>query len=341
MSFEIIYNNPYVPRNGVAGQLLSRRTFFHVVLPAILLLALMAPRAAFASKAMFIEATLNPTQTQQGLSVVIAGKVSDASGAAVSNAVVSIQVTNPRATNIHLAIAYSATDGTFQDSFLIPLNSLGGNYTAYVVADKPGYDTARVTLTFNYSAPDFSLQPLTGGLSLHQGERGKFTLTLFSIRGFNGPVNLTALNLPPGVTLLFEPASVTPTGNTEVTVSVSQSAALGNFTVTLLGVSGTTIRTAPFYILITPGPIRTFYVVLPVAVAVLVVLAVTVDRRRRRSQKRAAVEELLRASEADTGYVATARLVARLEELRATNQVDESTYRRLRRDYERQLEKSK
>jgi len=325
----------------VAGQLLSRRTFFHAVLPAILLLALMTPPLVFASKAMLIQATLNPTQTQQGLSVVISGKVTDASGAAVSNAVVSIQVTNPQATNIHLAIAYSTIDGSFQDSFLIPINSLGGNYTAYLVADKPGYDAARVTLTFNYSSPDFLLKPLTSGLSLRQGETRQFTLTLFSIRGFNGPVNLTALNLPAGVTLLFKPASVTPTGNTEVTVSVSQTAAVGNFTVTLLGVSGSTIRTVPFQLVISPGPIRTFYVALPVAVAILVVLSVGVERRRRRSQKRAAVEELLRASEADKGYVATARLIARLEELRASNQVDESTYQKLRKEYEKQLEKSK
>jgi len=305
------------------------------------MLGLMALPLVFANKTMLIQAELNPTPSQQGLSVVILGKVLDASGTAVSNALVSIQVTNPQATSIHLAVAYSTTDGSFHDSFTIPLTALGGNYTAYLVADKPGYDAARVTLTFNYSTPDFSLQPLTAQLSLRQGETGRFTLTLFSIRGFNGPVNLTALNLPSGVMLQFNPASVTPTGNTEVTVTVSETAALGNFTLTLLGVSGTTIRTARFQLIINPGPIEAIYVTLPVAAAVLIVLGVTVQRRRRRSRKRAVVEELLRASEADKGYVATARLIARLEELRATKEVDESTYQKLRREYEKRLEKSK
>jgi hypothetical protein len=301
----------------------------------------MALPPTFASKTMFIQATLNPTQSQQGVSVVIIGKVFDTFEMPVSNAVVSIQVTSPQATSVHLAVAYAAIDGSFQDSFVIPLNSPGGNYTAYLVADRPGYDTARVTLIFNYSSPDFSLQPLTSELSLRQGDTRKFTLTLFSIRGFNGPVNLTALDLPSGATIRFDPPSVTPTGNTEATVTVSETATLGNFTITVLGVSGTTIRTASFQLLITPGPIQSLYVALPVAAAILIAFAGTMRRRSKRSRKRAVVEELLRASEADKGYVATARVLARLEELRATNQVDESTYQKLKKEYERRLEKSK
>ena len=319
----------------------QRRVFLQTVLLGFVVLGLMALPSAFANKTMFIQATLNPTQSQQGLSAVIAGKVFDTSDVPVSNAVVSIQVTNPQGANVHLAVAYSAANGTFQDSFVIPLNSPGGNYTAYLVADKPGYDTARVTLTFNYSSPDFTLRPLTSGLSLRQGDVGKFTLALFSIRGFNGPVNLTALNLPSGVTLRFSPPSVTPTGNTEVTVSVAETAASGNFSITLLGVSGTTIRTASFQLVISSGPIQAFYVAIPITAVVLVVIVVMLQRRSKRSRRRAAVEELLKASEADKGYVATAGVIARLEELRATNQVDEPTYQKLKMEYEKRLERSK
>lgn len=301
----------------------------------------MAPPLAFANKTMFMQATLNPTQTQQGVSVVIVGKVFETNGTSVPNAVVSIQVTNPESTSIHLAVAYSATDGSFQDSFLIPLNSPGGNYTAYLVADKPGYDTARVMLGFNYSTPDFSLQPSITELTLRQGDAGKLTLTLLSIRGFSDLVNLTALNLPSGVTLQFSPAAVKPSGTTQVTVAVSETAAEGNFTITLLGVSGQTIHTVSFQLLISAGPIQAVYVALPAVTAIMILFAVTMRRRRKRSRKRAAVEELLRASEADRGYVATARVIARLEELRATNQVDEATYQKLRKEYEKRLEKSK
>ena len=315
--------------------------FFQAVLLTTLALGLMAPPLAFANKTMLMQATLNPTQTGQGVSVVIVGKVFEANGMSVSNAVVSIQVTNPEGTSIHLAVAYSATDGSFQDSFLIPLNSPGGNYTAYLVADKPGYDTARVTLGFNYSTPDFSIQPSITELSLRQGDVGKMTVTLLSIRRFNDLVNLTALNLPSGVTLQFRPATLKPSGTAQVTVTVSETAAMGNFTITLLGVSGQTLHTVSLQLLISAGPIQAVYVALPVVAAIVILFAVTVRRRRKRSLKRVAVEELLRASEADKGYVATARVIARLEELRATNGVDEATYQRLKREYEKRLEKSK
>ena len=288
-----------------------------------------------------MQATLNPTQTNQGIYVMITGKIFDTNGIPVSNTVISIQVTNPQATSIHLAVAYSAKDGTFQDSFEIPSNSPGGNYTAYMVADKPGYDTARVTLSFNYSTPDFSMQSSTILLALRQGDTSKITVTMLSLRNFNEPVNLTALNLPSGVTVQFNPASLTPSGSAEVTITASQSAQIGNFTITLLGVSGPLIHTVSFRLEITPGPVNATFIVIPMVLVIVFIGGVLIQRRRRRSDKRAALEELLKASEADKGYVATARVIARLEELRATNQVDESTYQKLKREYEKRLEKSK
>lgn len=318
-----------------------RFTFFRGILLAALVLVLLSPHPAFANKTMFMQATLNPTQINQGISVAVAGEVFDTNGIPISNAIVSIQVTNPQATSIHLAVAYSAKDGTFQDSFLIASNSLGGNYTAYIVADKPGYDTARVTLTFNYSSPDFSMQSSSALLTLRQGDSGKVTVTLLSLRNFKEPVNLTALNLPPGVSVQFNPESITPSGNAEVTVLASRSAQIGNFTITLLGVSGPLIHTVSFQLEVTPGPIQVTFVLIPAVVVIALIAGVLIQRRQRRSHRRAAIEELLKASEADMGYVSTARVIAHLEELRATNEVDESTYQRLKREYEKRLEKSK
>jgi len=318
-----------------------RSTFFRGFLLVALFLTLLSHYPAFADKAMLMQATLNPTQTYQGISVVIAGKVFDTSGIPISNAIISIQVTNPQSTTIHLALAYSAKDGTFEDSFVIASNSPGGNYTAYMVADKPGYGTVRVTLSFNYSSPDFSMQSSAVLLTLRQGDTGKVTVTILSLRNFNEPVNLTALNLPSGVTVRFSPVSVTPSGNAEVTVTASRSAQIGNFTITLVGISGPLIHTVSFQLEITPGPIPTTLIVVPAVLVAVLIGAVLLQRRRRRSRKRAALEQLLKASEADKGYVATARVLARLEELRAMNQVDESTYQKLKREYEKRLEKSK
>ena len=100
---------------------------------------------------MMIQASFNPVQTDQGYDVVISGRVFDAiSNQSVPNAVLSIQVIDPQGTSVHVAIAYSTQNGLYQDSFLLSSTSLGGNYTAFLVADKPGYDTAHLTLTLPF-----------------------------------------------------------------------------------------------------------------------------------------------------------------------------------------------
>ena len=307
----------------------------------MLLFSLAPPLHGAATKTMLMQATLNPMQTDQGVSVVITGRVFESSDTPVPNAIISVQVINPQTTTIHLAVAYSKQDGSFGDTFLIGSNSAGGNYTTYLVADKPGYETARVTLIFAYSSPDFSLASSAGSISIRQGDSGTITITVLPLRGFRQPVNLTALNLPPGVGAQFSPPSVTRKGTVDVTFTVSQTASLGNFTVTLLGVSSATTHSLSFQLIITRGPLQTYYLA-AVALAVLLSAAGLMFRRRtRRARKLAIAEAMLKQGSADKGYVTTAGAIARLEELKANNQVDETTYRKLRREYERRLEKSK
>jgi hypothetical protein len=288
-----------------------------------------------------MQATLNPTQTDQGVSVVITGRVFEATGASVPNAIISVQVSNPQSTTIHLAVAYSNQDGSFQDSFIIGSNYIGGNYTTYLVADKPGYESARVTLTFAYASPDFSLEPSTRSLSLHQGDSGILTVTILPLRGFKQAVNLTALSLPSGVSAQFSPPSVSPEATVTVTLTISESASLGNFTVILLGVSTSTTHSVSFQLSITRGPLQTYYLLAGASAILIAVAGLILRRRNRRARKLAAAEAMLKQGSADRGYVTTAGAIARLEELRANNQVDGATYEKLRREYERRLEKSK
>jgi hypothetical protein len=304
-------------------------------------MALTAPLPVFAAKKMLMQATLNPTQTDRGVTVAISGRAFDTVNSSIPNAVISIQVNNPQGTSVHLAIAYTNLGGSFQDTFFIGSNSPGGNYTAFLVADKPGYDTARLTLVFTYSSPDFALQTSVSALSLRQGETGMVSVTVLGLRGFNAPVNLTALELPAGVSLQFNHSSIAPGETISVNVALSIFAATGNYTITLLGVSGSVSHKVSFELNIAPGPIQAVYLVI-VFIAILVLVSFLLLRRRgKRKRREAAVEELIKQSSTDKGYVATARAIARLEELRALERVDESTYLRLRREFEKRLEKSK
>jgi hypothetical protein len=306
-----------------------------------LILALASPGPVFAAKKIFMQATFNPTQTDQGVTVAITGRVFDAINISIPNAVISIQVNNPQGTSVHLAVAYTDPNGSFHDSFFMPSNSPGGNYTAFLVADKPGYDTARVTLTFTYSSPDFSIQTSVPALSLRQGETRTVTVTVLSLRGFHESINLTALELPAGVTLSFNPPSVVPSGSATVNVAVSSFGSVGNYTISLLGVSGSLSHKVSLQVIVIPGTVQAVYLFIAAMAIVVVALFLLLRYRGKRKRKEAAVEELITQASADKGYVATARVIARLEELRAMNKVDDATYQRLRKEYEKRLEKSK
>jgi hypothetical protein len=311
----------------------------------VLLLASVASQPpVFAARKMQMQASFNTTQTEGGILVAISGRVFELNNYSVSNAVISIQVNNPQGTSILVTIRYTDLQGIFQDTFLLPPSSSAGNYTAYLVADKPGYDTARLTLTFTYATPDFSIGSSISALSLKQGDSGQLTVTILSLRGFNEPVNLTAIDPPAGVILQFNPSSIVPSGTATVNVGVSDTAKVGNYTVTLLAVSGSLNHKTSFQLTVNEGPLQANFMLLIVAgVAILVLgaLGLALRSRRRRRRREAVLEELLKQASADTGYIATARVIARLEELRGLGRVDEDTYQRLKKEYEKRLEKSR
>ncbi len=318
-----------------------RALLLHFLFLSLLVLAVTAPVPTFAAKQILMQATVNTTQTGQGVSATLTGRVFETSNISIPNAVISIQVNDPQGTSVHVAVAYTDTKGSFQDTFSIALTSPGGNYTAFLVAGKPGYDTARTMLVFSYSSPDFSILTSTPGLSLRQGESGTVTITVLSLRGFHEAVNLTALELPSGVTLQFNPSSLAPGESATAKLDVSNFATIGNYTITLLGVSGSLNHKVSLQLNIFPGPIQAVYLLITVAAVVVVALFFIFRRRGARRRREAAIVDLIRQTSTDKGYVATARAIARLEELRATDKVDEDTYQKLRREYEKRLEKSK
>jgi len=293
---------------------------------------------------MLMQASFNPVQTDHGMNVVISGRVFEITNQSIPNAVISIQVTNPQGTSIHVTIAYTDQLGLFRDSFVLPPSSVAGNYTAYLVADKPGYETARLTLSFAYFTPDFSIQASTETVTVQQGQTATVSVTILSLRGFDERVNLTAVDVPAGVAVEFNPQSLIPSAVSTGTISASNSAAVGNYSVAVLGVSGSISHRATFLLIVSPGPRQLNYLELggaAVGILLVVVLLLYARSRRKPRKHEGDLDQLLREAAADTGYVATARVIARLEELRAMGKVDEATYQRLKREYEKKLEKSK
>ena len=74
--------------------------------------------------------------------VTIYGSVKNQSGDPVENAVVAIEIKDPRSNTAFLDIVNSQSDGTYTDSFRLPNNAPLGKYKVYVTASKTGYEPA-------------------------------------------------------------------------------------------------------------------------------------------------------------------------------------------------------
>jgi PKD repeat protein len=132
----------------------------------------------------------------------------------------------------------------------------------------PGTYIAKLTATDNdgltaedteiIEVTDFSISASPTSLTIQQGSLGNSTITVTSINGFNQPVQLSVSGAPSGVTATLSPSQVTPpaggTATSTLTVSVSTTATLGNYTLTVTGTSGALTHTKYISLEITAVP---------------------------------------------------------------------------------------
>jgi len=104
---------------------------------------------------------------------------------------------------------------------------------------------------------DFSLSANPTSVSVAQGSSGTSTITSTVVGGFNTPVNLTASGQPTGVTVAFNPTSITGTGNSTMTMTVGSTVATGTYTITVTGTAGATMHTTTVSLTVT-GTTGTF-----------------------------------------------------------------------------------
>ncbi|HUF13683.1 MAG TPA: hypothetical protein VMN78_11325, partial [Longimicrobiales bacterium] len=95
--------------------------------------------------------------------------------------------------------------------FVIGAAVAPGTHTLTVRASGQGVSDATATLTLTITPtaqPDFALTLSSGALQFAQGAQGMVTVDIQRINGFAGAVALTATGLPNGLTVAFNPASV-------------------------------------------------------------------------------------------------------------------------------------
>ena len=76
------------------------------------------------------------------------------------------------------------------------------------------------------------------GVTVEQGTTATDSVTVSSINGFNGAVNLSVSGLPSGVTATFSPSTVTGSAGTTLSFVATNTATVGAATVTITGSSG-------------------------------------------------------------------------------------------------------
>jgi kumamolisin len=149
------------------------------------------------------------------------------SGVTVSFSPTSIAAPGSGSSTLTIDVAAGTTAGTYT----ITVTGTGGGITHTTTVTL----TVTTPMTGSYS---LSVSPTSGYLD--QGQSGYGVVTVTASGGFDGVVALSATGIPSGVTGSFSPTSVTGSGTSDFTLTVSRSAPTGTYPITITGTSGST-----------------------------------------------------------------------------------------------------
>ena len=97
----------------------------------------------------------------------------------------------------------------------------------------------------------FSLSASPSSVTVAQGSQGTSTITSSVTGGFDGAISLSASGQPTGVTVAFNPTSITGAGTSTMTMTVASSTTPGTYTITVTGTSGSTKETTTVSLTVT------------------------------------------------------------------------------------------
>ena len=285
--------------------------------------------------------------------VRVTGKVMDPYNRTVDGAAISYQLTDPSKSSLHVSIVYSKGDGTYSDEFLIT-RPVPGNYTISLKASKPGYDDKALQVPFSLISGEFTVKVSPSSRILKQGSNGSFEIAVVPIQGDEPPqVSLKIIGLPQRITYNLLNKSATNPKLLILTLITREDTPVGRYNFTIIGegkgyshsdwavleVTGVTSQTTSIPIL--PETTNNLPLLHILVVAIGIVASFVTYRKLKARGGADEVEEPQLKPGEDREYLAIARALTRLEELRATEKIVEYAYQRLRKEYEEKLEKAK
>ncbi len=114
-----------------------------------------------------------------------------------------------------------------------------------------GAQSASANLQVTVSRPFFLIAD-NQSVTINQGGSSTAVVHVIGTEAFGGNVTLSGSGGPSGVTAVFSPNPTTGTEDSTLTLTASQSAALGNATLTVTGTWGSQSVTLPFYLTVNP-----------------------------------------------------------------------------------------
>jgi len=292
---------------------------------------------------------------EEGTAIVrMTGKVLDPYDQPVKSAAISSQLNDPSKTSLHISLVYSKEDGSYSDEFII-VKPVTGNYTLYLTASKPGYNDRNIPVPFSLMAGDFELKISPSSRTIKQGSNASFEIALIPLQGDTlHEASIRIIGLPERITYNLINKSTTIPRTFILSILTRENTPIGKYNFTIIGegegYSSTTwaiievIETVPQPSEPTPldneNEIWSFAALYPIFLVIIsiVVISIVLIMFRIRKQKQ---EQVTLEPGRDRDYLAIARALARIEELRAAEKLDEETYRRLKKEYESKLEKAK
>jgi len=121
--------------------------------------------------------------------------------------------------------------------------STPGTYVAsFRVTDNGGLTSPPATRTI--TVPDFSLSATPSSQSVVPGGSVGYTATVAAGTGFTGTVDFSISGMPSGASASFNPASVTGSGSTILSVLTTAATPAGSYPLTITGTSGVVVHSA-------------------------------------------------------------------------------------------------
>jgi kumamolisin len=152
---------------------------------------------------------------------------------------------------------YALGNGSTYDTDFHDITSGSNGYSATVAYDlNTGWGSPTSSLVSALAGsttqnPGFSLSASPSSVSVAPGSAGSTTITSTVTGGFSSAIALSASGQPSGVTVSFNPTSISGAGTSSLSITVGSAVAPGTYPITVTGTSGSTVETTTVSLTVT------------------------------------------------------------------------------------------